>query len=420
LTIQFSATAFIDPLLATWLVAALVAASGQGLVVGSRWPVASDKTGLGIYGQRPATSYPFWSGFFFALAVATKYQAWLFLPLLLGSAALCGWGQPQWRRWLAGFLPVLLLLALWAVARPGTPALWLTQLDNFGGIRPVWSWELWPRLKAWLTWGQLALGSPFLAGALIVSLFLLLFRSWRCHDRAAGFDLLFILYGLSYFLLHWLLAVPVWDRYLLPLMPVVGLILGRGVAQVNIDHFFSPQERGQACPGRETGYNTARFFAWLERGWGRQAKSRPLSGHHLLLCLLLLLSWPTAVAARHGRFPIGGRPSADQGATPIAAYLVEAPYGAVLYDHWFSWQWRYLLFDRRVFVSWFPHPAALVEDLIVFGRDGQQRYLALPDAAVARPIQRAVMATGFQLHPVPIKDQAGILLYQILPQEKPK
>jgi hypothetical protein len=237
-----------------------------------------------------------------------------------------------------------------------------------------------------------------------------LFRSRRCHDRSAGFYLLFILYALSYFLLHWLLAVPVWDRYLLSLMPVMGLLLGRGLAQ----------ERAQACPGEEAGHNTDRFFAWLEKGWARPAKSRPLSGHHLLLCLLLLLSWPTAVAARHGHFPIGGRPAADQGATQIAAYLVQAPYGAVLYDHWFSWQWRYLLFDRRVFVSWFPHPAALVEDLSVFGRDGQPRYLALPASAVARPVQRAVVAAGFQLHPVPIKDQSGILLYQILPQEQPK
>jgi hypothetical protein len=299
---------------------------------------------------------------------------------------------------LAGFLPVLLLLALWVVARPGTPALWLTQLDNFGGIRPVWSWELWPRLKAWLTWGQLAVGSPLLAGALIVSLCLLLFRSRRCHDRSAGFDLLFILYALSYFLLHWLLAVPMWDRYLLPVMPVVGLILGRGLAHVN----------------------TARFFAWLKKGRDWRWKSTRLSGQHLLFCLLLLLLLPPAAAACHGRYPLGGQPGADQGATQIASYLAAAPYGTVLYDHWFSWHWRYLLFDRRVFVSWFPHPAALVEDLLVFGRDGQPRYLALPASAVARPVQRAVMAAGFQLHPVPLKDETDILLYQILSQEQPE
>ena len=40
------------------------------------------------------------------------------------------------------------------------------------------------------------------------------------------------LFVLAYALLHWLWAVPAWDRYLLPVLPIVAALLGRGVAAV--------------------------------------------------------------------------------------------------------------------------------------------------------------------------------------------
>jgi VCBS repeat-containing protein len=114
---------------------------------------------------------------------------------------------------------------------------------------------------------------------------------------------------------------------------------------------------------------------------------------------------------------MGGQPGADQGAAQIATYLQDAPYGTVLYDHWYSWQWRYHFFYKGVYVSWFPHGQALAEDLAVFGRDGNAHYVVLPSTArnrfaASQPIIRAIEQAGFTLHPVAHAD--NITLYQIL------
>ncbi|MCA9961503.1 MAG: glycosyltransferase family 39 protein, partial [Anaerolineales bacterium] len=105
LAIQFSATAFIDPLLIFWLVTAVT--------------------------QQPRR--PFASGFLFGLAVASKYQAVLWWPLLALLAWQQGWSWAQWRRWLAGLLPPLAALLLWSMARSGMGALWSAQMQNYGG-----------------------------------------------------------------------------------------------------------------------------------------------------------------------------------------------------------------------------------------------------------------------------------------------
>ncbi|MCA9971723.1 MAG: hypothetical protein KC425_15970, partial [Anaerolineales bacterium] len=127
---------------------------------------------------------------------------------------------------------------------------------------------------------------------------------------------------------------------------------------------------------------------------------------------VLLLARPALDAAR-GLHPVGGRRDADGGAALVAAQLTDAPYGTVLYDHWYSWQWRYHLYDRGVYVAWVPHPAALARDLRAFGGSGQPRYLALPDTAAARPFRRAVADAGFALTPVFSPPSGTIALYRI-------
>ena len=94
--------------------------------------------------------------------------------------------------------------------------------------------------------------------------------------------------------------------------------------------------------------------------------------------------------------------------------LKDAPYGTVLYDHWYSWQWRYQLFDSRVYASWFPHADALLADLAAFGGSGPPRAIALPASAAARPVARRLAAAGYRLEPWPGQDgTAGVILYRI-------
>ncbi len=118
------------------------------------------------------------------------------------------------------------------------------------------------------------------------------------------------------------------------------------------------------------------------------------SGKWQVVAIVLLLFLWSAVVVREGD------PEADQGAGEIAIALADAPDGTVLYDHWYSWQWRYHLFDTAVYTAWFPNPAALADELTVFGRDGNAHYLVLPDDETALPVLRAVREAGFRLERV--------------------
>ncbi len=351
LTIQFSATAFTDPLLTTLLVASMASIS-----------------------RKPQSAFHIpYAAIFFGLAVATKYQAWLFLPLLIGLGWLHGWRWGAWQRWLAGFAPIMAALLLWEWARTGSWHLLSTQVANFGGIRLSWSWELWSRAQNWAGLWSDALGAAWIAAVMLVLLLWASLRARSGRDRKALTIQFLLLFALGYMLLHWLLAVPVWDRYLLPLFPIVASIVAYSLSS------RIPSDRWSASAFLV-------FLLLLPGGWG----------------------------ARNGRFPIGGQTNADQEAAVVAQALADAPYGAVLYDHWYSWQWRYQFIDKRIFVSWFPHADALVEELLVFGADGNPHYLVLPDTAVAQPIKRQVTQVGFSLHPVPLAAPSPMNLYEIV------
>ena len=378
LCVQFSATGFTDPLLTVWLVLALVCVAG----VVSRGAVVA-------------------AGVCFALAVLSKHQAWLFGPLLVGVVVWRGWRWREGGWWLVGFGPVAALLWLWEMGRTGAFALWSQQMSNFGGLRLIWSWEIWPRWWAWLDLGQQALGSWLLVGGLVLSGFVLLGRLYRFEKGEALIDGWLVVYGGGYFLFHWLVAVPVWDRYLLPLMPLLAIVLARGgwCFYGGCMAIWGRADYGVVGSDGRRGP----MFAWVS--------TRFYYGVGGLLLVMWLL--PAAWQARHGGFLLGGYSQADEGAAMVAAFLAEEPYGTVLYDHWYSWHWRYHLFDKRVFVHWFPHPAALAEDLMVFGGDEQTRYVALPNTAVSLPVKRAIYEADFQLQAV--VSSTHQTLYQIVP-----
>lgn len=362
MAIQFSATAFTDPLMTALLIAALLFVVGR--------------------------SRPFWSGVLFGLAVMTKHQAWLFLPLIGGLAWLNNWRLLQWRRMIAGFLPLAILLFGWQILRSGGLDLWSSQIDNFGGLRPAWSWELVPRLSAWAELWPLTLGSSLMIVLFIFTVPVVWFSGRKSNDTPALADRMLIIFILGYLSLHWLLAVPVWDRYLLPLVPLTAVVLGRGIALAT-DRFLVGETRPTYRP----------LFIVLP-----------------LVFALAALQMPAAISARIGQAPIGGQRNGDRGAWQVAEFLNQAPYGTVLYDHWFSWHWRYAFIDKGVYTSWFEGPANLVVDLEVFGSTPGIRYLVLPDDGQALPVLRAVKESGFSLHQVlHTGTQPGMILYRIEP-----
>ena len=279
LAVQFSATAFSDAPLTLWLMAALY--------VAARPHSSPDRAG----------PWPWAAGLLFGLALATKYQALLFAPLLVAMAWLAGWRGAAWRRGLAGFVVVVGLLLLWQALRPAAGGLVGLQWANIGGIRPVRSWELWPRLAqmGWLwrlTWGWplLALSAAALTG-------------FAARRRLMPVEAGLLLFVVAYLALHWLWAVPVWDRYLLPILPLIAILIGRGLS-VLWSAFCGL--RSVVCGQR------SRQFVFAA------------------LAVLALAHLPIAAAARAGRYPIGGQPTADGGAARAAEALKDAPYGLSL------------------------------------------------------------------------------------------
>jgi 4-amino-4-deoxy-L-arabinose transferase-like glycosyltransferase len=395
LAIQYGATAFLDPPLTFFVMGAIL----------FLWRDEPAKPASRLRRRNAMLS-----GLFFGFAIAAKLQAVLFGPLIIGMALADRRPSFWWRSWFAGLLPILLLLFAWELARHNGTVSWALQVANFGGVRPIWSWELWSRLGDWLRLWRYTVATPaflFLIALLawMLAASLLRRRGAQPPGRAqrgtrpiAGAALrgddprlanpqfrriegngakLTTLFLVSYGLFHWLAAIPVWDRYLLPAVPLVALIAG-----------------------------------YAFRGLATKLGARTL---RLIAATFLILQLPWALRAMDGRHPIGGEASADHGASAVGLELADSPYGTVLYDHWYSWQWRYHLFASRVFVSWFAHPANLVEDLNAFADDGNPRFLVLPKSSSARPVQRAVLEAGFQLTEVANEAEWQMILYRVTP-----
>ena len=364
LAIQFSGSAFSDPLLTLWLTAALI------IVLRPRWTIAE---------QAAHPHRPLWFGVFLGLALLSKYQAVLFLPLYVGLATLSGWRRAEWFKALAGLAAILVILLAWVGARPEARGLVDLQWANIGGIRFSRSWEMWPRLRSTFGLWRLALGWPLLIGFVFLGLGLVYIRRGRAATNPT--EALIAVFVLAYVVLHWLWAVPVWDRYLVPILPLVAILVGGGFSRV----------------------------------W-RASRARPPERVALgaLVIGIIGLQMTVARAARIGVFPIGSQPTADGGAGAAAQSLLESPYGTVLYDHWYSWHWRYQLFDSRVYISWFPNADALIADLEVFARSGSERYIALPTSDAARPIYRRLSESGYELQPAAgQRESTDMVIYRI-------
>ena len=380
LAIQFSATAYTDPLLTLFLMASLLAI----VYTKTRGAVDSGTRGSGLL-----------AGVLFGLAASTKYQAWLFLPLVIGLALFKGWNRREWRNWMIGLVVILALVIAWDFVRTGSFTLIGEQLSSYGGLRLAWSWELWPRLEAWGKLWAYLIDSPVLLFALMLAVPLFLALLIFEVDRSTSLDQLLVIFVLGYFVFHWFLAIPTWERYILPVLPIVGLVLGRFVFRVF--NFFLP-----SVPLLTEYKKVFRRLVWL------------------VPFLLVVVQAPSVIDAYHSRLPVGGSPEADHGAAQIARELEDAPYGTVLYDHWYSWQWRYHLFDKKVYVSWFPGPDALIDDLTVFATRQNLSYLAVPNNAESIPILRRLSEAGFSLQPIgqsnQVLDDPMMILYRIDPE----
>ncbi len=333
--ILFAVTAFTDPLLVLWVLAALALA-------------ARDRPG--------------WAGLCLGLALATKQTALLFLPLAIGIALMRNRTHRPTEalaRFAIGLAPGGAAITAWDTLRHAPASFWQQSIISYGGLRLITGEELPSRLAGWAERGAYLLGPPWLTGLLI--LILIASIAWRPASGIQRPTRLLAVFVLAFLAIHVFLTFNIWDRYLLGLVPVLALLVARGATRLVGARLMTM--RNIAAVG--------------------------------LTALLLLPAWQAA----HSQYPIGGDHGAYDGIDQIARHLRQMPWGTVLYDQALNWELGYYLFDGPIYLAWFRSPEHLANDLRAFRDTPTPRLLIVPAWQPSLPLHDAVAAAGYRQEP---------------------
>jgi 4-amino-4-deoxy-L-arabinose transferase-like glycosyltransferase len=370
--ILFAPTAFLDPMMVMFGLASLVAAS------------------RGRAG---------WAGILLGLSFATKVQGLFFAPLIpifwqqsRSTASPChlgisSAGRPLWR-FLLGSLSIALAIIAWDRMRGGLP-FWVQQSINYGDIRVIYASELGPRLAGWLDFLPYFFG-PIVGLLGLIGLPFLLYRDLtrEARTRAARIDLWLLAYAVGFFVLHWQMNFPIWDRYLLILVPILALLTARVI------HHLVALSQGDASQS-----------------------PRHLVSPSFLLAIVTLAMLPFSMAAAESQYPIGGDHGANDGIDRVAVYLKSLPSGTVVYEHGQAWELGYYLGDGFAYLAYFDTPAAIADDLRVFASHGD-RYVIFPARESPARVIDAVGQVGYTLAPVFVTQdrfgQTSFTIYRII------
>lgn len=335
-SIAFSATAFTDTLLLLCMTIALWLAA-------RRWWA--------------------WSGVWMALSIACKPQGAFYLPLIvLLMVILLNRRQRTGAalRFLLTLFAGIALLLLWDAARPENSVFALGTVNNLPDSLLVAPHDLFPRLVVWLDDARWLFSPDVLTiGLIVVSLAMVIATIMR-RRASTKVDLLLLAYIAGYGLLHWLLAFNQYDRYLLPILPLLAIVVARGVGQI---------------------------LRWQMLRHYRLAFS--------IVALMLLIIG--AGRAGSGQIPIGGDRGDTDGIIDFADYLNDLPVATVIYDHWLGWELGYYMGQwtnkRRVY---YPTPDTLVDGALSLDEVGA-RYLVAPVDVDVHEWITALESAGFTI-----------------------
>jgi len=356
--LAFSATAFTDGLMLLCMVMALwMASRGQ-------W---------------------FWAGLWMALGYACKQQALFYVPLVVGV----GWNLTPWpplhvmergrTASIAIFkfaLPIAIcfgVLAVWDGARTQETSLWMLAVMNNDPGRLIYPEQALPRLQIWASYAGHFAGSWWMTA--ILGVIAVVGMMWRAknwpQERSTRVDVILAVYVLGYGVIHWLVALPTHDRYLLPLVPLVILLMARGI---------------------ETGIKSV--TQWLKDTRAQRSSSFVLG---IIICIAGLSFWPSAWDATEGRIGVGGDRGQHAGIDRLGAYLDSKPLGTIVYDHWLGWELGYYLgtwSDKRL--TYYPTPDALAADAAAQD-DRAPRYFPVPRNVPVDPWLTQLAQAGFMI-----------------------
>jgi 4-amino-4-deoxy-L-arabinose transferase-like glycosyltransferase len=363
--ILFAATAFTDPWLTLWLAAAA-------------WAAAARR--------------PFWAGLSLGLAVASKQQGVLGIPLVLALMAVEGQGRAGWRllrglgRALFGFLLIFGPLTWWDSLRwSNRPSFWERSLATYAVLKLAPP-AIWPeRLGRWAEQWSYLFGTPLLSGLALAAVILVAARGgrqfwdgWRSRRQAgpgrpacpaeSRQGVVLSLYVCGYLALHFLVTFQPWDRYLLPLLPFTCVLTARGL-----------------------------LLAW---GWlARLRRGRALQAASAV-SLALGLAWSAWLGA-DGRLPVGSDHGAYAGLRQVVATISSLPPDAVIYHRWLGWHYDFYLFDTPYERRWWSNPWLLADDAASTARTEPARpqWLVLPgwEDEAANGLRLALVSRGLAL-----------------------
>ncbi|PJF40405.1 MAG: hypothetical protein CUN54_05360 [Phototrophicales bacterium] len=361
--IAFSATAFTDGLMLLWMSLALLT------IVRRRWML---------------------SGFFLALSVASKQQGILYLPLVIGLGwARYGLSRRDIMRFLIPLMGGIALLIGWDMLRPGSSIFALAANNNNPERLFIRADEILPRLMTWLDYGRVIAGPTWLTIVLTivglggiadyqaqphheendknfnaetqrhrVKILHFFFASLRLKKNTYTILLLYII---GFGLLYWLTPLNTYDRYLLPILPVIWVVMARGIT--------------------DTIHNV-----------GAQ---RAIPLQIVFTVIVFIFALPTAIHTSNGYTHVGGDLDEHSGIDDLAAYLNGKPLGAIIYDRWLGWELGYYLgewTDKRV--VYYPTPKILVDDALLQPDPAPRYFVALIDVPHDEWVQ-AMTTAGF-------------------------
>ena len=361
--ILFAPTAFTDPWLALWLVAAAWAALARR---------------------------PFLAGLLLGLAVASKQQGVLGVPLVFALLIAQGSKGPQEQtragspphlrasaplllRSVLGFALIFAPVTYWDSLRwVNRPSFWDRSVTTYGQLALAPPAE-WPQRAAdWATQMGYLFGLPVLSGLMLliaaavgVRAILILYaprriRPTECLTASSpqggsaksvilSVDVILAVYTAGYLVLHFAATLQPWDRYLLPILPWLCVLGGRGLS-----------------------------LGWARLG-GRSGLQRSFRAAALLLFVpaLLYAAWLGGA----GRLPVGSDHGAYSGLDQVIGTLRKQPADAVIYDRWLGWHYDFYLFDAPQERRWWGSGWKLAGDAADTARTEPERaqWVVLPD-----------------------------------------
>jgi 4-amino-4-deoxy-L-arabinose transferase-like glycosyltransferase len=391
---------------------------------------------------------PFWAGLALGCAVASKQQGVLAVPLVIAmigfgpafavpalpGPALPGASRRRWPRVLAALGLVLLGFALifgplmyWDSLRwAKRPSFWDRSMATYGplGLAPL---AAWPTRAA--EWGSLLAyfyGRPIISAAVFLLAALGATSPFPVREgvgvlgtpgvrfrlsaregvgvlgtpgvkfRLSPWQFL-LLYVAGFIALHWLISFQAWDRYLLPLVPLVGILAARGVAD------FVP--------------SVLRMLPGAVRPPWRASWSK--------FCALILAValGGSAWLGIDARLPVGSDHGAYDGLDHVISTVTARPADSVIYYQSLGWFFDFYLFDAPQTRRWWGTPWKLADDAGTTARrqPGREQWLVLTgwEDAPADDARLALAARGLTLVPQAVIRRAdgtrSFLLYRILP-----